>query len=121
MSEDIRMWRDLAASPSERLGEPCPRRNTQSACGGSPLWDAIYEAAKAPVDLYRMLEESGGAWFGEPKGNYSHNVARMESDLRHRYVPAIHPDTTRRGRHELRVETNRPEWRVRARKAYVRE
>ena len=76
--------------------------------------------ARTPRDLYRLLEESGGAWFGEPKGDYTRILGRLENDLRRRYVLAIRPDTTRPGVHTLKVDTTHPEWRVRARKAYVR-
>ncbi len=49
----VRLWVDLtptaaeirkriAASPVDLLGEPCPER----VCGSSPLWNAIYDAAR---------------------------------------------------------------------------
>ena len=178
VSEYIRVWADLsskiedlrkqmALDPAEPLGAPCPQ------CGGSQLWNAVYETARVKLrpltgnkalliltdgfdtgsthtwrqaadevaraeaavyavqyqiglggrfapDLTRLLEESGGAWFGAPAGNYANIVARLETDLRHRYVLAIHPDMTGgNARHELRVEVTRPDLKVRARKAYV--
>ena len=52
VNENVRLWADftaniaelrkaLAGSPNEALGERCPA----SACGSSPLWNAIYDAA----------------------------------------------------------------------------
>ena len=64
VDEDIRLWVDLtdatagvrrqiAGSPGDLFGEPCPKRqsnvaglSSMSACGSSPIWNAIYEAAK---------------------------------------------------------------------------
>jgi len=63
VNQDIRSWVDvtdspstlrkqMAASPGELLGEPCPQHQVlpgvrlTSACGSSPLWNAIYEAAR---------------------------------------------------------------------------
>jgi VWFA-related protein len=71
-------------------------------------------------DLYRLLEESGGAWFGAPAGEeYGPIVSRIETDLRRRYVLGFRPDAAGgRVRHEVRVEVTRPDLVVRARKAY---
>ena len=186
---DVRLWADLAgtaaeirkqmaADPGERVGQPCPPRPTlpgfpsASVCGGSPLWNAIYEAASVKLrplagnralliltdgfdtgsthtwrqaadeiaraeasvyavqyrsglggrfapDLYRLLEESGGAWFGAPAGKYGPIVARLETDLRRRYELGFRPDgLAGEVRHEVRVEVTRPDLTVRARKAY---
>ena len=176
----IRVWADLSdsvgairrrlsADPAEALGSPC---TPASACGGSPLWNAIYETARLKLahtggnkalliltdgfdtgsthtwrqaadeveraeaslyavqyqsdlgarfapDLYRMLEESGGAWFGAPAGNYDTIVTRIQNDLRRRYVLGFRPDTLGgRLRHDVRVEVIRPGLIVRGRKAY---
>lgn len=61
VAEHVRLWADLSASPADirramaaspvaPFGTPCPREQrgpgfTISACGASPLWDAIYDAA----------------------------------------------------------------------------
>jgi len=189
VSEQVRVWADLAGSgaeirrqmasePGDLLGQPCPARPTSlpgfpqaSVCGGSPLWNAIYETglklrplagnkalliltdgfdtgsthtwrqaadeverAEASVyaiqyqsslggkfapDLYRLLEESGGVWFGSPAGKYDAIVSRIETDLRRRYVLGFRPDAlSGELRHDVRVEVTRPDLTVRARKAY---
>lgn len=63
IAEDVRVWADLtgdveqirklmAAPPGDLLGEPCPRRQIVagvppiSACGSTPLWNAVYDAAR---------------------------------------------------------------------------
>ena len=64
VDEDIKLWVDLteaiadlrkqmAGSPGDLFGEPCaiqrssaPGLRPTSACGSSPLWDAIYDAAR---------------------------------------------------------------------------
>ena len=187
---DIRIWADptgsvagvrtqMMANPGDLLGERCGTRPSGlpgvaavSVCGGSPLWNAIYETARLKLrplggnkallmltdgfdtgsshtwrqaadevehaeasvyaiqyqsglggrfapDLYRLLEESGGAWFGAPGGKYDEIVGRMETDLRRRYVLGFRPDPFGGPlRHEVRVEVTRPDLKVRARKAY---
>jgi VWFA-related protein len=64
VGEDVRLWADLtetssdirmqlAGMPGGLFGEPCAKRRSSlpgmsptSACGSSPLWDAIYGAAR---------------------------------------------------------------------------
>lgn len=64
VDEDVRLWADLtggrddlgtqlAGSPGGLLGQPCAKESGNvagvrpiSACGSSPLWDAIYDAAR---------------------------------------------------------------------------
>ena len=193
VGEDVRVWADvagataelrkqLAADPGELVGAPCPKRPATlsgvtpiSTCGGSPLWNAIYDTARLKLrplagnkalliltdgfdtgsthtwrqaadevdraeasvyaiqyrsdlggrfapDLYRLLEESGGAWFGPPAGEYDNIVSRMEADLRRRYVLGFRPDAARgKVRHDVRVEVTRPDLKVRARKAYFQQ
>ena len=192
VAEEIRLAADWSASAAElrrrmvegrgaMLGEPCPlRRSTAfelrpvSACGASPLWDAIYNAAalrlsgirgnkalliltdgfdtgsrhawrqavdeaqkaEASVyaiayrsgsdagyapDLQRLAAEAGGTCFAPPEGDYTSILTRLETDLRHRYVLGFRPEQlSGRTRHEVRVETNRPDLTVRARKEYFR-
>jgi len=70
-------------------------------------------------DFLRMIDEAGGAVFAPPRGNYDDIVGRLETDLRHRYVLGFQPDTlSAKLRHEVRVEVNRPDLTVRARKTY---
>lgn len=63
VDENVRLWADLTTSladlrremaedPSEPFGHPCARQNlglagaqSISACGSSPLWNAVYDAA----------------------------------------------------------------------------
>jgi Ca-activated chloride channel family protein len=64
VDEDVRLWVDLTdatadvrkqivGSPGDLLGEPCPKLKSNvpglramSACGSSPIWNAIYDAAQ---------------------------------------------------------------------------
>jgi VWFA-related protein len=70
-------------------------------------------------DLYRLVDEAGGATFDPPKGDVHAIVSRIESDLRRRYVLAFRPERlSGKVRHDVRVETTRPELTVRARKTY---
>lgn len=64
VDEDVRLWADLtgtssdvrtelAGMPGGLFGEPCAKQHSSmpgmrptSACGSSPLWDAIYDAAR---------------------------------------------------------------------------
>lgn len=163
----------------ELFGEPCPRRPSNapglpqiSACGSSPLWNAIYDATRLKLrslpgskalliltdgfdsgsthtwrqaadevhredasvyaiqyrsglggrfapDLYRLVDEAGGATFDPPKGDSRAIVSRIETDLRRRYVLAFRPERlSGKLRHDVRVEAIRPELTVRARKTY---
>ncbi len=72
-----------------------------------------------PQELYRLLSEAGGTWFTEPRGDYAPIVRRLNTDLRDRYILGFPPDKLSAGiRHEIRVETTRPELTIRARKTY---
>ena len=177
VNQEVRLWADLSAETDELnrklqagsgtlLGDQCPARS----CGGSPLWNAIFETARLKMntlagnkalliltdgfdtgsphtwrqaveeaqraetavyavqyhskfggryvpDLYRLVEESGGAWF--PAGDSAAIAARIEMDLRRRYVLGVQPERlSGKLRHEVRVEVTRPDLTVRARKAY---
>jgi VWFA-related protein len=64
VDEDVRLWvdvtdtaaavrRQIIGSPGDLFGEPCPKRKSNvpglrpmSACGSSPIWNAIYDAAQ---------------------------------------------------------------------------
>jgi VWFA-related protein len=64
VDEDVRLWVDLTATTAEirkqmaehrgdLFGQPCPKRRGNesgfrptSGCGSSPLWNAIYDAAR---------------------------------------------------------------------------
>jgi hypothetical protein len=70
-------------------------------------------------DLYRLVEEAGGTWFPAPAGEYGPLVARIETDLRGRYVLGVQPERlSGKLRHDIRVEVTRPDLTVRARKTY---
>jgi VWFA-related protein len=45
VGENVRIYRDSALTELESFGEPCPRRQGISICGGSPLWNAVYAAS----------------------------------------------------------------------------
>jgi hypothetical protein len=172
ISQDIRLYRDLTLTEREPFGKPCPRRQGIPVCGGSPLWDAVFDSARlklrqvkgskalllltdgfdtgsartwseaaaeaqkadaavyaiqyrgmgssyAPL-LYRLVAETAGAWFSAPSGDLSPIVARLETDLRRRYVVGFRPEKVTFGklRHEVRIEVARPDLTVRARKTY---
>lgn len=181
VAEQVTLWRDLNGAGAEPFGEPCPRQplhgpglSSISICGESPLWNAVYDAARlkllssagakalllltdgfdsgstrtwtqaadelhkagaalyavqypsqsgrsyAPT-LYRLVTETGGAWFPPPAGKYQEIFTRLENDLRHRYVLGFRPEElSGRLRHEVRVEVTRPDLTVRARTAYFR-
>jgi VWFA-related protein len=69
VDEDVRLWVDLTSTtyelrkqmtgtPGDLLGQPCPKSQTivpclkpTSACGSSPLWNAIYDAARLKLRL----------------------------------------------------------------------
>jgi VWFA-related protein len=176
IGEDVRLYRDLTLTEMESFGEPCPRRQGISACGGSPLWNAVYDAARLKLrgvrgnkalllltdgfdtgsartwneaaaaaqkadavvyaiqyrsgsgrsyapELYRLVAEAAGTWFSAPSGDLGPIVARLETDLRRRYVVGFHPETVTFGklRHEVRVQVTRPDLSVRARRAYFED
>jgi Ca-activated chloride channel family protein len=70
--------------------------------------------------LYRLVAETGGAWFSPPGSDYAAILSRLETDLRRRYVLGFRPEklSFNKPRHEVRVETTRPDLTVRARKTY---
>jgi len=187
---EVRLWADLtttsrevqeqmAGRPGALFGEPCPntRQSTPGlkpvpVCGSSPLWNAVYDAARLKLrsitgskalliltdgfdsgsthtwhqaadelhkadaaayaipypsglggkfapDLYRVVNEAGGTTFSAPRGDYGPIVARIEADLRQRYVIGFRPEKlNRKLRHDVRVEVSRPGLSVRARKVY---
>jgi len=42
VAEQVREWTDLETRSGPMFGDPCPVR----ACGGSPLWNAVYDTAR---------------------------------------------------------------------------
>lgn len=176
IGEEVRLYRDLTLTEMQPFGEPCPRRQGIPACGGSPLWDAVYDAARLKLrevrgnkalllltdgfdtgsvhtwsqaaaaaqeadsvvyaiqypsdsgrsyapELYRLAAETAGTWFTAPSGNLGRIVARLETDLRQRYVIGFHPERVTFGklRHEVRIEVTRPDLSVHARKTYLED
>jgi hypothetical protein len=73
--------------------------------------------------LFRLVTETGGTWFSAPSSDLGPIVARLEADLRRRYVVGFRPERVTFGklRHEIRVEVARPNVSVRARKTYFEE
>lgn len=190
VDENVRLWADLTATlagirtalavvPVEPFGNPCARQQggfagiTISACGSSPLWDAIYDAASLKLrpltgnkalliltdgfdsgsahtwrqavdaaakadanvyavqyrsvsgrsfapDLYRLVAEAGGTTFRTPDAESV--AARIETDLRHRYVLGFRPERlSGKVRHSIRAEVKAPNLTVRGRKTYFYE
>jgi hypothetical protein len=73
-------------------------------------------------DLHRLVGETGGASFRAPGGEYGPIVARIEIDLRRRYVLGFRPEElSGKVRHDVQVEVTRPDLTVRARKTYFQE
>ena len=173
VGQNLRLYRDLTLTQMESFGEPCPKRAGISVCGGSPLWNAVYDAASLKLrnakgnkalllltdgfdtgsvrtwsqaaaaaqkagaavyaiqyrsdsgrsyapELYRLVAETAGAWFSGAAGDLEPILARLETDLRRRYVVGFRPEKVTLGnlRHEIRVEVTRPDLVVRARKIY---
>lgn len=176
VGENVRLYRDLELTGMQSFGEACPKRQGISTCGGSPLWNAVYDAARLKLsgaggnkalllltdgfdtgsvhgwreaaaaaqkadasvyaiqyrsasgrnyapELYRLVAETAGAWFSAPSGDLGPILARLETDLRQRYVIGFRPEKVTLGklRHELRVEVTRPDLSVRARKFYFED
>lgn len=180
VDEDVRLLADPMAASGELFGQPCPRQPVHgsglrpiSMCGSTPLWNAVYDAARLKLrpltgnkalllltdgfdsgsthtwneavdeahradttvyaiqyrskfggsyapQVYRLVTETGGAWFSPPGQDSDAIVSRIETDLRRRYVLGFRPDKMSFGkrRHDVRVEVNRPDLTVRARNTY---
>jgi VWFA-related protein len=174
--EEVRLYRDLTLTEMESFGEPCPRRSGISECGASPLWKAVYDAARLKLrgvkgnkalllltdgfdtgsvrtwseaataaqkadtavyaiqyrsesgrsyapQLYQLVAETAGTWFSAPAGDLGQIVARLETDLRGRYVVGFRPERVTFGklRHGVRVEVTRSDLSVRARNTYFED
>jgi Ca-activated chloride channel family protein len=53
VDEEIRLWAGLTFTASQPFGQPCPKQQSNvpgarplSTCGSSPLWNALYDAAR---------------------------------------------------------------------------
>lgn len=101
-------WKQ-AADEAQLAGAPVYAIQYRSDLGGS----------FAPL-LYRLVTETGGTWFSPPDGDFGALLARLEGDLRGRYVIGFRPEQLHFGkpRHDVRIEVTRPELTVRARKVY---
>jgi VWFA-related protein len=76
---------------------------------------------KFAPELYRLVQETGGATFDAPTGDAQAIVSRLEADLRGRYVLGFRPEAVSgRIRHDVQVQVTRPGVTVRARKVYFR-
>ena len=71
--------------------------------------------------LARLADETGGAEFSPPAGDYEALAifGRVERDLRSHYILGIPPSEAADPVHRLRVEVKRPGLTVRARRQYV--
>ena len=74
-------------------------------------------------ELYQLVAETAGTWFSALPDGLGPVIARMETDLRRRYVVGFRPECVTFGklRHEVRVEVSRPDLAVRARKTYFED
>jgi VWFA-related protein len=70
--------------------------------------------------LSRLTGETGGVLFDPPGTKYPEILARIEADLRSRYIIGFRPSFIgdKHQRHFLRIEAARPELTVRARREY---
>ena len=176
IGENVRLYRDLTLAEMESFGEPCPKSRGIPECGGSPLWNAVYDAARLKLqgvrgnkalllltdgfdtgsvhtwsdaataaqkadavvyaihyrsasgrsyapELYRLVAETAGTSFSARPGDLGSIIARLETDLRRRYVIGFRPEKVTLGklRHEVRIEVVRPELSVRARQNYFED
>jgi hypothetical protein len=123
VSGDVPTWADLsatageirkqiAASPIELVGQPCPAQ----VCGSSRLWNAIYDAARLKL---RPLTGNKALLI------LTDGFDSGSTHTRHRAVDeAQKADNERlsaRVRHDVRVEVTRPDLTVRARKTYFQD
>lgn len=176
IEDQVHLYHDLTLTEMESFGEPCPKHQGVSDCGGSPLWNVVYDAARLKLQgikgnkalllltdgfdtgnvrswseaaaaaqkadtavyaiqyrsasgssyapqLYRLVAETAGAWFSAQRSSLDSIVARLEADLRGRYVVGFHPERVTFGKlkHDVRIEVTRPDLAVRARKTYFEE
>lgn len=79
-------------------------------------------SADADDGLSRLIDETGGILFDSSGAQYPEILARIEADLRSRYIigfqPGFQPAAVDGKRHLLRVEVTRKELTVRARRNY---
>jgi VWFA-related protein len=81
------------------------------------------DGATAPAadGLSQLTRETGGLLFDPPEAGYGEILARIEADLRSRYVIGFHSSAASAGAaaHQLKVEVTRPGLTVRARRQYL--
>ncbi len=71
-------------------------------------------------NLLRLSNDTGGLQFDPPRGKLDAVLARVQADLRTRYVLGFVPDSPDKAKtHQLRVEVTRPGLNVRFRREYV--
>ena len=73
----------------------------------------------AGEQLSRLAQDTGGAEFSPPAGDYSATLDRIQLDLRSHYVLGMTPGSGIGPRHDLRVEVTRPNLTVRFRRQYL--
>jgi VWFA-related protein len=73
--------------------------------------------------LFRLADETGGVLFDSSNTKYSEILARIEADLRSRYIIGFRPGAIggKSQRHLLRIEAARPELTVRTRREYFEQ
>jgi hypothetical protein len=70
------------------------------------------------LNLYKLVAETGGTAFRAAR-DYDAIITRMETDLRRRYILTFRPERmSGKSRHEVEIETTRPDLTVRARRIY---
>ena len=176
IGEKVHLYRDLTLTEMESFGEPCPRSRGIPECGGSLLWNTVYDAARLKLqgvqgnkalllltdgfdtgsahtwseaaaaaqkadaavyaihyrsasgrsyapELYRLVAETAGTSISARSGDLAPIIARLETDLRRRYVIGFRPEKVTLGklRHEVRIEAVRPDLSVRARRTYFED
>lgn len=176
ISGEARIWSDSTGNLDRIRGRLAQglrcADNSKFSCGATPLWDAVFEAARDrllpaigskalliltdgfdtgsihawleaaeevhkagasvyaiqyrsdlggtyPQNLYKLLSDTGGTWFSGPNPDYGSVASRLQADLRERYVLSFRPDKlSPANRHEVDIQTIRPELTVRGRKVY---
>jgi len=79
----VRTWSE-AASAAQKADTAVYAIQYRSASGGSYT-----------PQLYRLVAETAGTWFSAPAGDLGPIVARLETDLRERYVVGFRPEKAR--------------------------
>jgi VWFA-related protein len=136
------LWNAVYASARLKLNQPGVSRALLILSDGDDtgsthkLSDAIEEVQRSGTVAYairypnspggsdadnglsRLTDETGGILFDSAGAKYPEILARIEADLRSRYIIGFRPGAVDGKRHLLRVEGARPELTIRARRNY---